>query len=190
MFCCFTVKSFLNMSLPTAGMVIGYVSTVINLFQTVIIIKADEIIEFIRNHADSFPASMIAEGYSVGISVLVMISFLQLVASVLLIIGINKENHLLLLPWMINNGITLIFEIFFGLAFVVMALGSDAPGSPGPLAVIIVLSILVLLCMVWNAIYSLFQSIRRANDPELSDTVRLVDNSPSCRYELFKNTPY
>ncbi|XP_055858789.1 uncharacterized protein LOC129921126 [Episyrphus balteatus] len=185
MICCFTMKSFLNMSLPTAGMVIGYISTVINLFQTGICFKIDEIREYSHKFGQSVP-----EIVDIATPILLLICLLDLMASVMLIIGVNKRNHLLLLPWMINNSLFLSIKIFLGIGLITQVFSEARSGHifDTICSIIFILSIIVFFCLVWNAIYSLFQSIRKENEGFTLDTERLVENSNPCSYELFRNS--
>ncbi|XP_055858803.1 uncharacterized protein LOC129921139 [Episyrphus balteatus] len=108
----------------------------------------------------------------------------------MLIIGVNKRNHLLLLPWMINNGILLTFKFIFVIVVIKFAVWdvTNGHGSEAFFTIIFVLSILVFFCLVWNAIYSLFQSIRKENEGVTLDTESLVGNSNPSGYELFRNS--
>lgn len=154
------------MRLNTAGVVIGWLglvgSFILTIVLSVVLGYSDMIVkQIMENMKETDPKAYdgIHMMLVVGCSIYLGIVVLNLLASGLLILGTIKERHLMLLPWLINSGISLVMSIIFNFVGLITALSSGMPLELIPSVMIAVLT-LALQIYIFYGIYSLFKQIQ------------------------------
>ncbi|XP_033250766.1 uncharacterized protein LOC117189817 [Drosophila miranda] len=97
------------------------------------------------------------------LSIFLALKVINLLSSALLVMGTVKERHLLLLPWLINSGITLAFTIISTVLLWVEAIGSG-PVAEALSVVFVSGGLVVLWWYLYYGIYSLFKHIQLTSD--------------------------
>ncbi|EDW31649.1 GL10847 [Drosophila persimilis] len=161
----------LGMRLNTYGVVVGWLGAIWS-FLAVILIStalgfADEISEEIaKNSQDpNMTAIQIRTLLVIVLSVFLALKVINLLSSALLVMGTVKERHLLLLPWLINSGITLAFTIISTVLLWVEAIGSS-PVAEALSVVFVSGGLVVLWWYLYYGIYSLFKHIQLTSDQQ------------------------
>ncbi|XP_055920982.1 uncharacterized protein LOC129952434 [Eupeodes corollae] len=163
-------------SLPTACITIGVLGGLISLLKSIECLMhlyhLKDIKEFDGDYYDN----------RIDIYYVLVPNIVYVITSVLLIIGIRKDSHLLLLPWLIINVIALLLSVPTVLFFFYY---SSSRGSTRNLLQIIaiVCVFLGIICWLWIAVYSLFQDIRQKRNEQLPETEKTLMNLYP-RYEI------
>ncbi|EDV55144.1 uncharacterized protein LOC6547103 [Drosophila erecta] len=156
------------MRLNTYGVVIGWLGVIFSFLATILLSVClgfvDEIAQQIAK--DSTNSDMtVTEIRSMLIgtfSVYLALKLINLLASAMLVAGTVKERHLLLLPWLINNGILLGFGIIINIA--VFASVAESMPFPNALPLLfVIVGLLVLSWYLYYGIYSLFKQIQASS---------------------------
>jgi hypothetical protein len=173
------LEKFFCFELQTAGVIIGWVATTKSLLSLVMSTltyayipeKINETIWFINNitnqsdpDAGNFieTSTTVVQGLSVAFIALMAIDF---IASVLLLYGTIQGKRLMMLPWLIENGFTLMYTILISFIFLVAIFSNtDALGVNG------CIFFTILICLscgfsayCWSAVYSLYHWFAEVN---------------------------
>ncbi|XP_068146063.1 uncharacterized protein [Drosophila tropicalis] len=161
------LKGVFCMRLHTAGTVLGWLGCIVSFVGIIalsaVLINVDTIVSHISiSPPDQDAAHMIiVTACSIGLAILL----LNFLSSVLLVLGTMKNRHLFLLPWLINSGIGLAYNVIqslVGLSLVAQE------ASAGPIVVYVVMSglALALNIYIYYGILSLFKHIQSIRDQE------------------------
>ncbi|XP_034479491.1 uncharacterized protein LOC117785526 [Drosophila innubila] len=98
-------------------------------------------------------------------SVYLAINVLNLLASGMLVLGTMKERHLMLLPWLINAGLSMLVNILYVMGGFI---GLFASPMPEPYINIVLYTAVVLAIQIYifYGIYSLFKQIQQNSDQQ------------------------
>ncbi|EDW02699.1 uncharacterized protein LOC6560460 [Drosophila grimshawi] len=162
------LTSLCCMRLNTAGVVLGWLgvvgSFVLMILASVVLGNSDVLAKQVMDHMD-VNYEQVHTAIIIVCSVYLAMVILNLLSSALLILGTMKERHLLLLPWLINSGVGLIFAIIYQMAFLFMSVSGGAIGNAFP-ALILSLLALALQIYIYYGIYSLFKQIQASRDQQ------------------------
>ncbi|XP_017125923.1 uncharacterized protein LOC108145193 [Drosophila elegans] len=158
------------MRLNTYGVVIGWLGAILSFLATILLAVAlgfvDEIAQQIVD-ANKNPDVTVSQVRSVLIiifSVYLALKVINCLASVMLVVGTVKERHLLLLPWLINNGVLLVTGIIAHITLWAELIESSTPFINALPVILLSLSMLVLAWYLYYGIYSLFKQIQASSE--------------------------
>ncbi|XP_017865184.1 PREDICTED: uncharacterized protein LOC108615297 [Drosophila arizonae] len=160
------------MRLNTAGVVLGWLGIVGSLLGVILLSTilgyADVIAKGIVDKMQPEEATYdeVHSAIVIGCSVYLGIILLNLLSSALLVLGTMKERHLMLLPWLINSAVGLVFSIVYHLALFVAAFSSGADFGHVLPALIPTALILALQIYIYMGIYSLFKQIQQTREQQ------------------------
>ncbi|XP_030561069.1 uncharacterized protein LOC115762837 [Drosophila novamexicana] len=159
------------MRLSTAGVVLGWIGVVSSFVLTILLAtilgNADVIARSIVGNMteDAVKYDEIHMGLIVSCSVYLGIFVLNLLASGMLILGTMKERHLMLLPWLINSGVGLIFSIIYHFVVLILALTGGQIDRIVPVLIVTFIG-LGLHIYIYCGIYSLFKQIQLTREQQ------------------------
>ncbi|XP_064543906.1 uncharacterized protein LOC135432254 [Drosophila montana] len=159
------------MRLSTAGVVLGWIGVVASFIGTILLAtilgNADVIAKSILGNMTDGAAKYdeIHMGLIVSCSVYLAIVVLNLLASGMLILGTMKERHLMLLPWLINSGVGLLFSIIYHFVLLILALTSAQIDRIVPVLIVTLIG-LGLHIYIYCGIYSLFKQIQLTREQQ------------------------
>ncbi|CAD7012290.1 uncharacterized protein LOC101454486 [Ceratitis capitata] len=165
------LKKFFCFRLETAAMIIGWVET-IGSFLSILLFGfclgyVDEIVKQIIESApadEQLNPDEIRKVLIVGFVAFIVLSAINLVASVCLLLGTIKERHLLILPWLFNSLISLLFGFIY---YIILVAGSLSISFSSGIGTLLSISIsLALHIYTWLAMYSHFKNIRNNRDQQ------------------------
>ena len=160
--------SFCGIRLNTAGVIIGWIGAVLSLLTIVLISLAlgylDELVKSIVEQANdpNFDAATARTVLLIGLCIYLTTNAINLVASALLVAGTVKERHLLLVPWLLNAG----FSLLLSCIYFVGILTTSAPFASMLPSLIFGGIGLVFNFYIWYAIYSLYKQIQATRDQQ------------------------
>ncbi|XP_016991429.1 uncharacterized protein LOC108053332 [Drosophila rhopaloa] len=164
------LTSVFCMRLSTYGVVIGWLGAIFSFLATILLAVGlgfvDEIAQQIVESGKN-PDMSVSEVRSVLIiffSVYLALKVINLLASVMLVVGTVKERHLLLLPWLINNGVLLAFGIIANISLWAQIIESSMPFMSALPAILLSVFMLVLGWYLYYGIYSLFKQIQGSSE--------------------------
>ncbi|XP_017472854.1 PREDICTED: uncharacterized protein LOC108363856 [Rhagoletis zephyria] len=165
------VQQFFCFRLETAAMIIGWLGAVGSVISVVVfgfcLGYLDEIVQKIIESAPEntkLDPDQIRTILTVAFVIFLILNAINMFASICLILGTMKQRHLLLLPWLLNTGIALLFAATYYVLLVVEAVQMSYSSNIG---LIIFASInLALDIYVWLAIYSHFKNIRNNREQQ------------------------
>ena len=158
------------MRLNTAGVVIGWIGSVFSLIYSILIIlglsRVDDLAKAIYGHLNEkdMTEDNLRKGLIVVFSIYLTINVINLVASALLVAGTIKERHLMIVPWLINSGLSLCFNFVYLLYIVVMGISVKAPVGSILVSILFAAVGLVIQYVIWYAIYSLFKTLQQRRE--------------------------
>ncbi|EDX07743.1 uncharacterized protein LOC6735184 [Drosophila simulans] len=157
------------MRLNTYGVVIGWLGVILSFLATILLSVAlgfvDEIAQQIAKESkdSDMTVTQIRSVLVIIFSVYLALKVINLLASAMLVAGTVKERHLLLLPWLINNGVLLVFGIVTNIAMLAQVIGSTPFLSALPI-ILVDVGLLVLTWYLYYGIYSLFKQIQASSE--------------------------
>ncbi|KAH8270889.1 hypothetical protein KR018_011305 [Drosophila ironensis] len=160
------------MRLNTYGVVVGWLGLIFSFLAVILLATglgfATEIAQKIAQDINDPNASAedIRAIVVVVLGVYLALKVINLLASAMLIFGTVKERHLLLLPWLINNGVLLVFAFIGHITLWVTMVDSKEPISSAVPMVLFSLAILALLWYLYYGIYSLFKHIQASSEQQ------------------------
>ncbi|KAH8337028.1 hypothetical protein KR059_012142 [Drosophila kikkawai] len=164
------LSSVFCMRLNTYGVVIGWLGVIFS-FLAVILLSvalgfADEIAQQIveANKSADVTVDQVRSILIIALSVYLALKVINLLASAMLVVGTVKERHLLLLPWLINNGVLLAFAILFHFGVWAQVLSAPPPFLDALPILLFSLATLALAWYLYYGIYSLFKQIQANSD--------------------------
>ncbi|XP_037930606.1 uncharacterized protein LOC119665456, partial [Teleopsis dalmanni] len=133
---------------------------------SVCLANIDEVTKVVIDHLNdtSIPEERIHSGIVIISSLYVTINAINLIASILLIFGTIKERHLLLLPWLINSGVSLFFNGLYFITILVLGISVGSAFSSVAVSIISGGISLALQIFIWYGMYSLFKQIQCGRD--------------------------
>jgi len=152
------------MRLSTAGVAIGWIGSVLSLlcliFISIALADVDALVKKLVEINPDIDAETVRH-VAIGLLVLyLVIIMINLLTSVLLVVGTVKERHLLLVPWLLNSGVSLLFNCI-AYVFAIFAMISNSTPFSNLAAGIIVWGLSVSFqYYIWYTIMSLFKKIR------------------------------
>ncbi|BFG05978.1 uncharacterized protein DMAD_04583 [Drosophila madeirensis] len=161
----------LGMRLNTYGVVVGWLGAIWSFLAVILLSTAlgfsDEISEEIAKSTNdpNMTVSKVRTMLVITCSILLALKVINLLSSALLVMGTVKERHLLLLPWLINSGITLVFTITLTVLSWVSIIVNENILQALP-AVLFSGVLLVLWWYLYYGVYSLFKHIQRSSDQQ------------------------
>ncbi|XP_017077033.1 uncharacterized protein LOC108111906 [Drosophila eugracilis] len=182
------LTSVFCMRLNTYGVVIGWLGVIFSFLATILLSVAlgfvDEIAQEIVKSAQKtdLTVSEVRTGLIVLLSVYLALKVINLLASAMLVVGTVKERHLLLLPWLINNGVILVFAIITHIGVWAQVIGSQMPFLSAVPIILISVGILVLTWYLYYGIYSLFKQIQASSElqrPLIPPATQQTNSYPS-----------
>ncbi|XP_055858786.1 uncharacterized protein LOC129921124 [Episyrphus balteatus] len=168
----FTVERLCCLRLNTAGVVVGWVCGILSLFYIVLyallISNLDEIIKYIVEQggspAEKLDPSTVRSVVIAIVAIALTICVVNLISSVLLVAGTIQERHMMLVPWLINNGFALSLSVLNLIYFIVSCIHV---GKSFGMIFGMTLGLLIPIAIqyyIWTAIYSLFRVIRSSRE--------------------------
>ncbi|KAH8402033.1 hypothetical protein KR009_009305 [Drosophila setifemur] len=161
------LNSVFCMRLNTYGVVIGWLGAIFSFLASILLAVGlgfvDEVAKMVIKEADNPDVSVdqVRMVLVIFFSVYLAFQLINLLSSAMLVVGSVKERHLLLLPWLINNGLLLVF-VFTSFIFNVIS------SAPHILTVLPwVLGSLAMLALWWYmyyGVYSLFKQIQASSE--------------------------
>ncbi|XP_043643086.1 uncharacterized protein LOC122613127 [Drosophila teissieri] len=157
------------MRLNTYGVVIGWLGVILSFLATILLSVAlgfvDEIAQQIAKESKDpdMTTTQIRSMLIIVFSVYLALKVINLLASAMLVAGTVKERHLLLVPWLINNGVLLVFGIVANIAILAQVIESTPFVSALPL-ILVDVGLLVLSWYLYYGIYSLFKQIQASSE--------------------------
>ncbi|KAH8275651.1 hypothetical protein KR026_012024 [Drosophila bipectinata] len=181
------------MNLNTYGMVIGWLGAISSLIGTIILSVALGFTDHLIHRPiydpydpyDSYSSKETALAVLpvAALSVLLVFKVINLLSSVLLIVGTVKQRHLLLLPWMINSSVFLVIASFAHMAMCIGLMNTNGAFPQALLPIMLMGSFLALGWYLYYGIYSLFKQIQASSKIERPlnppQTLKLDKTSPS-----------
>ncbi|KAH8340216.1 hypothetical protein KR067_013685 [Drosophila pandora] len=165
------LRSVFCMRLSTYGMVIGWLGAIFSFLATIILAIAlgfsKQIAEEIVKQQTDQTEMTVDQVHSVLVVILsVYLAFkvINLLASVMLVVGTVKERHLLLLPWLINNGALLAFAVVAHIGLWVSVIAAKPPFLDALPVILLSVALFVLGWYLYYGIYSLFKQIQASSE--------------------------
>ncbi|XP_023032581.2 uncharacterized protein LOC111518850 [Drosophila willistoni] len=151
------------MRLPTAGKVLGWlgvIAAILGYIRIVLLMNGTEVTVVV---GDTIQKQYVQIDAVTG-SIALVINSLNLLISVLLLLGIQKNRHGLVLPWLIFNGFVL---ALCAIAFVLAIIGFFASGDSTLLALLLGYSLgLALGIYIYHGILSLYYYLKENGGPQ------------------------
>eukprot|EP00099_Drosophila_melanogaster_P019980 NP_611379.2 uncharacterized protein Dmel_CG15098 [Drosophila melanogaster] len=175
------------MRLNTYGVVIGWLGVILSFLATILLSLAlgfvDEIAQQIAKGSEDSnkTATEIRSVLIIVFSVYLALKVINLLASAMLVAGTVKERHLLLLPWLINNGVLLVFGIITNIAMLAQIIGNTSFLSALPI-IFVDVGLLLLTWYLYYGIYSLFKQIQASREiqrPLIPQPTQQTNSYPS-----------
>ncbi|XP_023161726.2 uncharacterized protein LOC111593285 [Drosophila hydei] len=160
------------MRLNTAGVVLGWLGVVGSLLGVILVstvlgyadVITQRVLENMKNGGASYDEIHLV--IVIGCSVYLGIILLNLLSSAMLVLGTMKERHLMLLPWLINSAVGLVFSILYHLAIVTATLTSGSNFGSALGVLIPTFVVLGLQIYIYYGIYSLYKQIQRTREQQ------------------------
>ncbi|XP_011188536.1 uncharacterized protein LOC105215989 [Zeugodacus cucurbitae] len=153
--------------LETAAMIIGWFETIGSLLSVLLfgfcLGYVDDIVKQIIDKAqenDQPNPDEIRHVLVIGFVFFIVLSAINLFASICLLLGTIKERHLLLLPWLLNSLVSLLFCFIYYTLLIDYVISRDISFSSVFGSILPIILGLVLKIYTWLAMYSLFKNIR------------------------------
>ncbi|KAH8246574.1 hypothetical protein KR032_002837 [Drosophila birchii] len=162
------LNSVCGMRLNTYGVGLGWIGVIFSFLAVILtsigLGNADAIAQQIVKDSQNTKMTVdeVRTALVIVLSIYLALQVINLLASGMLIVGTLKERHLYLLPWLFNNGVTLIFGIATQIGMFVQ-LSSVSFTSALPSILVSVVSI-ALSWYLYYGIYSLYKQIQRNSD--------------------------
>ncbi|KAH8369517.1 uncharacterized protein LOC110184089 [Drosophila serrata] len=162
------LNSVCGMRLSTYGVGLGWIGVIFSFLAVILtsigLGNADELARQIveENHNTKLTVDEVRTILVIILSIYLALQVINLLASGMLIVGTLKERHLYLLPWLFNNGVTLIFGIITQIGMWVQ-LSSVSFTSALP-SILVSLVTITLSWYLYYGIYSLYKQIQRTSD--------------------------
>ncbi|XP_068147655.1 uncharacterized protein [Drosophila tropicalis] len=148
------------MRLPTAGKVVGWlgvISAVLGYIRILLLMNGTEVV------GDTMQKQYMQIDAVTG-SVLLVINSLNLLISVLLLLGIQKNRHGLVLPWLIFHGVVL---VICGVAIVLAIVAFFASAEAAILVLVLGYCLgLALAIYIYHGILSLYYYLKENGGPD------------------------
>ncbi|KAH8291354.1 hypothetical protein KR054_010949 [Drosophila jambulina] len=182
------LTSVFCMRLNTYGVVIGWLGVIFSFLATILLSVAlafvDEIAQQIvdTKPSDHMQLDQVHTILVIGLSVYLALKVINLLASVMLVVGTVKERHLLLLPWLINNGVLLGFAIVAHLGLWAQVISVPVPFLDALPIILFSMAALALGWYLYYGIYSLFKQIQVTSDiqrPLIAPAAQQTNSYPS-----------
>ncbi|KAH8371544.1 hypothetical protein KR093_007959 [Drosophila rubida] len=163
------LKSVCCMRLPTAGVIVGYLGLAGSILLTIgsacVIGFANEIVNNLEPPKNVDPSSHEEMRMAVVIIGCVYLggAIISIMASAMLIIGTMKNRHLMMLPWLVLNGLGLFSKSVYNLVLVYAVF--QYPAQVAPIFIMSMLS-LALYAYIYAGIYSLYKHVQMSNDEQ------------------------
>ncbi|XP_017051760.1 uncharacterized protein LOC108095245 [Drosophila ficusphila] len=164
------LNSVCCMRLHTYGVVIGWLGAIFSFLGTILVSVAlgfaDEIAKQIveQNPSSNLTVDSVRSALVIVLCIYLGLTVINLLSSTMLIVGTVKERHLLLLPWLINNGVLMVFGIIANITIWAQMIGSSVPASSViPMILPTILS-LALSIYLYYGVYSLFKKIQASSE--------------------------
>ncbi|XP_054736503.1 uncharacterized protein LOC129243482 [Anastrepha obliqua] len=163
------MQKFFCFRLETAATIIGWLGSVGSLIAVVVLGLClgyiDDIVEKVMESApvnEKLDPNRIRTILTVAFVAFLVLNAINMFASVCLILGTIKQRHLLLLPWLLNTGISLLFAVTYYVLLIVDAVQISFSSNIG--LIIFVSLNLALNIYIWLAVYSHFKNIRNNSE--------------------------
>ncbi|XP_016940469.2 uncharacterized protein [Drosophila suzukii] len=164
------LTSVFGMRLNTYGVVIGWLGVIFSFLATILLSVglgfvdeiAQQIVDTQKN--TEMTLSEVRTVLVILFSVSLALKMINLLASAMLVLGTVKERHLLLLPWLINNGVMLAFAIITHIGLWAEIIGSSVPLFNALPIILLSVLVLVLGWYLYYGIYSLFKQIQASSE--------------------------
>ncbi|KAH8348880.1 hypothetical protein KR084_012145 [Drosophila pseudotakahashii] len=182
------LTSVFCMRLNTYGVVIGWLGVIFSFLATILLSVA---LGFVDNIAQQIvdtekqadmTVSEVRNVLIILFSVYLALKVINLLASAMLVVGTVKERHLLLLPWLINNGVILALAILTHIGLWAQIIGSAMPFMSALPIILISVSVLLLGWYLYYGIYSLFKQIQASSElqrPLIPPATQQTNSYPS-----------
>ncbi|KAH8369516.1 uncharacterized protein LOC110184088 [Drosophila serrata] len=176
------------MRLNTYGVVIGWLGIIFSFLATILLSVAlgfvDEIAQQIVAGSKSADVTLdqVRSVLVISLSVYLALKVINLLSSAMLLVGTVKERHLLLLPWLINNGVILAFGIVVHLGLWAQVFSSPTPFLDALPIILFSMAILAFGWYLYYGIYSLFKQIQVTSDiqrPLIAPASQQTNSYPS-----------
>ncbi|XP_017014509.1 uncharacterized protein [Drosophila takahashii] len=163
------LTSVFCMRLNTYGVVIGWLGVIFSFLATILLSVAlgfvDKIAQqIVDTEKNDMTVSDVRNVLIILFSIYLALKVINLLASAMLVVGTVKERHLLLLPWLINNGVILALSIVTHIGLWAQVIGSAMPFMSALPILLISVSVLLLSWYLYYGIYSLFKQIQASSD--------------------------
>ncbi|XP_014092076.1 uncharacterized protein [Bactrocera oleae] len=165
------LKKYFFFRLETAAMIIGWFETIGSILSVLIfgfcLGYVDDIVKEIINQAkesDQINPDEVRKVLVIGFVFFIMLSAINLFASICLLLGTIKERHLLLLPWLFNSLFSLLFAFIYYFILIDYIISTQIPFSSGFGSILLISLSFALKLYTWLAMYSLFKNIRSNRD--------------------------
>jgi len=156
--------------LHTVGVVVGWIGAVASFIAVALLVAClanlDSIVQIVVEHMEKPNVESVRQLILVVLTFYVIVNCINLCASSLLVAGTIKERHLMLIPWLFNSGLSLIFACLSFIGMTLMAISSEGPVGPKLVAVLIGFLSLAFQYIIWSAIYSLYKVIQSNRDQQ------------------------
>jgi len=177
------VRKFFCLELLTTGLVIGWFGLIESISSCVSGIVMLENIDVYLNGTtiddkQNLDPAVVRSILINLIGTNIALNIIDIVASGLLIAGTVKRNRLLLVPWLINSGLSLFLVAIAAVIFVVLVLATNQIPLVSSIFVIVACFITFsFYAYTWIAIYSLYELFRRGEPA--SEYSRLIGEGGS-----------
>ncbi|XP_030381209.1 uncharacterized protein LOC115629047 [Scaptodrosophila lebanonensis] len=157
-----------RMRLHTVGVTIGWIGIMVSILSIIllslILVLVDEVAMFVVPDLARKLPLLSFSGFRTGLVIMCGVwlgfSIINLLASAMLLMGTVQENHLMLVPWLINSGAALVINIIRH-PFTWFAFADEV----GPCIVFSVVT-LILQFYIYFGIYSLYKHIKAKKDQQ------------------------
>ncbi|KAH8348879.1 hypothetical protein KR084_012146 [Drosophila pseudotakahashii] len=143
------------MRLNTYGAIISWLSIIISVLGTVVcsVAIAHDVFDFVE--IKTLKVVLVA-----GLYVFLTLLVVNIVASVMLAVGVIQKRHLLMLPWLMNNGLLLVCLTLFCITLWTLLAVYHESLKLILIVFLVVAAILVLGWYMYYGMYSLFKTIQ------------------------------
>ncbi|XP_016957891.1 uncharacterized protein LOC108029910 [Drosophila biarmipes] len=182
------LTSVFCMRLNTYGVVIGWLGVIFSFLATILLSVglgfvdqiAQQIVDTQKN--TEMTVSEVRTVLVILFSVYLALKVINLLASAMLVVGTVKERHLLLLPWLINNGVILAIAVITHIGLWAEIIGSSVPFLNALPVILLSVLVLVLGWYLYYGIYSLFKQIQASSEmqrPLIPSATQQTNSYPS-----------